>query len=99
MKWIPINKQLPELDRPLLVTVQYGQREYKEVTDSEYTIAGNSDGKPTFSMGSACDFKIFAWMYQPDEYAGNDGIEYKKTWNENRCAHDVKRTNFYEINI
>lgn len=99
MKWIPVNKELPELDRPLLVTVQYGHCDYNEVTDSEYTIEGNSDGKPIFSMGSASDFKIFAWMYQPNEYNGGDGIEYKKTWNETRCAFDVKRTLFTEISL
>lgn len=99
MKWVSVNKQLPELNRPLLVTVQYAHSEHKEVTDSEYTIESNSDGNPTFSMGSASEFKIFSWMYQPEAFEGTDGIEYKKTWNESRCGHDVKRSKFYEIDL
>lgn len=92
MEWTPINEQLPDLDRDLLVTVEFNNNGYREVTDSVFEIQCNSDGNPTFSMGSAHDFKIFAWMYSPEVYTGDECIHYEYKWNEKRCANDVKRT-------
>lgn len=91
MNWTPITSGTPELDRPLLVTIQYANSPYKEVTDSMYRI-NSKTGKARFDMGSAHDFKIIAWMYQPEEYTGDAGILYNYKWNEGICEYDVTET-------
>lgn len=99
MKWIPVTQRMPDLNRRLIVTVQYEGQDFKTVTDSEYVIDRSSDTsmRPTFQMGSAINFKVLAWMYEPEEYRGNDGIRYESTWIEKDCGYTVKRTLFKEI--
>ena len=91
MKWTPITEKLPKLDTPILVTIQYDGDDYRQVTDTELFNDPCSTINPCFNMGSAKNYKIFSWCYQPQpDLKTNSYVEcYEMVWNEfektNKC--------------
>lgn len=83
MKWININDRLPKLDVPLLITVYYNGDNEPTVTESELWNDPCSLDNPCFSMGSAVNYTVVAWAYQPQPAKNKDGIKFlEREWSE-----------------
>jgi len=97
MKWTPITKRLPKLDTPILVTVQY-ESGCIEVTDTELWNDPCSSINPCFNMGSAKNYKIFSWCYQPkpDLKTKSYVLCHEMEWNETERTWDRRKSVFTE---
>lgn len=96
MKWTPITERLPKLDTPILITVQYEGNDSVEVTDTELFNDPCSTINPCFNMGSARNYKVFAWRYyMPLPATNKSHIHYHEmVWNEVERSWDRPRTFF-----
>lgn len=61
--WVPVNDRLPENDKPVLVTLKWGEDNY-EITTGEYWKDGKGEHE---GWGSFNDY-VIAWMPLPDAY-------------------------------
>lgn len=63
LQWIPVKERLPENDKPVLVTLKWGEDNY-EITTGEYWKDGKGEDE---GWGSFNDY-VIAWMPLPDAY-------------------------------